>query len=68
MALASNFSAVEVSGGLGVHGKAAPASQPAAIADVAAFTDPPSAAEMTALRTKVNSILAALRGAGIIAT
>lgn len=39
----------------------------AAITDVGAFTDPPSAAEMASLRTKVNSALQALRDHGIIA-
>jgi len=38
----------------------------AAIADLGAFTDPPSAGEMATLRTTVNSILAALRGERII--
>lgn len=39
---------------------------PGSISDLAAFTDPPSAAEMTTLRTTVNSMLAALRTANLI--
>jgi hypothetical protein len=42
--------------------------QALAIADLGAFTDPPSAVEMAALRTKVNSILAALRAYGVVAS
>lgn len=52
---------------LGFFG-AAPAIQGLAIADLGAFTDPPSAAEMATLRTTVNSILARLRTPGFIAT
>lgn len=45
-----------------------PAVQGLAIADLGAFTDPPSAAEMATLRTTVNSILTRLRTPGFIAT
>lgn len=38
------------------------------IADIGAFTDPPTAGEMATLRTTVNSILAALRTANVIKT
>lgn len=49
---------------LNVHGL-----QAAAIADLAAITggDAPTEAEHNAVRTAVNSILAALRGVGVIA-
>lgn len=53
--------------GVGFFGTA-PAAQGAALADIGAFTDPPSAAEMAALRTAVNGILARLRTPGFIAT
>ena len=53
--------------GVGFFGTA-PAAQGAALSDIGAFTDPPSAAEMAALRTAVNGILARLRTPGFIAT
>jgi hypothetical protein len=40
----------------------------AAIADLPAFTDPPTAGEMATLRTTVNSMLAALRANNTILT
>jgi hypothetical protein len=53
--------------GLGFFGTA-PVAQGAALSDIGAFTDPPSAIEMAALRTAVNGILARLRTPGLIAT
>lgn len=53
--------------GLGFFGTS-PVAQGAAIADLGAFTDPPSAGEMATLRSTVNSILARLRTPGYIAT
>lgn len=58
--------ATRLDGNLGLNGNA-PVAQGAAIVDIAAFTDPPSAAEMSALRTKINTLLAYLRSRGDIA-
>lgn len=58
--------AVRLDGNLGLNGTA-PTGQGAAIADLAAFTDPPSAVEMAALRTTINTLLAYLRLRGDIA-
>lgn len=58
--------AVRLDGNLGLNGLA-PTAQGAAIVDIAAFSDPPSVAEMGALRTKINTLLAYLRLRGDIA-
>lgn len=62
-------STVAAASRLGLYG-ATPVPQAAAITPVGAFTDPPSAAEMAALRTAVNAIITAIgatSGVGITA-
>lgn len=53
--------------GTAVNG-ATPVARAAHIVDVAAFTDPPSAAEMSALRTKFNALLVVVENFGLVAT
>lgn len=59
--------ATRLDGNLGLNGSA-PVAQGAHIVDIAAFTDPPSAVEMAALRTKFNALLTYLRSRGDIAS
>ncbi len=68
--VSSNKGLVRATGGVGMFGAVAMPSQHAAVADLPAFTDPPTTGEMEGLRQAVNALLAMARagtGTGALA-